>query len=117
GRRGYWRDVGTLESYWRANMDLLDDEPPLDLADVAWPLWTHQPVRSPARFVTGGIATSSIVAPGCVVAGRVQRSVLFAGCSIEKGALLENCLVLPNARIGRGARLANVIVDSGCGVP
>jgi len=117
GGRGYWRDVGTVESYWRANLDLLDDEPPLDLADEAWPLWTHQPVRSPARFVTGGAATSSIVAPGCIVAGRVHRSVLFAGCTIEKGASLDNCLVLPGARVERGARLANVIVDSGCDIP
>lgn len=117
GGRGYWRDVGTLESYWRANMDLLDEEPPLDLADQAWPVWTHQPVQSPARFVTGGTATRSIVAPGCIVGGRAHRSVLFTGCSIEKGASLESCLVLPGARIGRGARLANVIVDSGCEIP
>src|SRR5690606_28556981 len=117
GGRGYWRDVGTVESYWRANLDLLDDEPALDLADESWPLWTHQPMRSPTRFVTGGAATSSIVAPGCVVAGRAHRSVLFTGCSIEKGASLEHCLVLTGARIGRGARLTNVIVDSGCDIP
>jgi glucose-1-phosphate adenylyltransferase len=117
GGHTYWRDVGTLDSYWRANLDLLEDEPALDLADAAWPLWTHQPARSPARFVMGGAATSSIVAPACIVAGRVHRSVLFADCSIEKGASLEGCLILPGARIGRGARLRNVIVDSGCVIP
>jgi glucose-1-phosphate adenylyltransferase len=117
GGEAYWRDVGTLDSYWQANMDLLEDEPALDLADPAWPLWTHQPARSPARFLTGGAATSSIVAPGCVVAGRVHRSVLFADCNIEKSASLEGCLILPGARVGRGARLCNVIVDSGCDIP
>src|SRR5690606_10971160 len=66
GGRAYWRDVGTLDIYWQANMDLLEDEPALDLADAAWPLRTHQPALSPARFVMGGAATSSIVAPACV---------------------------------------------------
>ena len=118
GNPAYWRDVGTLESYWQAHMDLLEDEPALDLADAEWPLWTHQPARSPARFVGGGGgATSSIVAPACVVAGRVHRSVLFAGCTVDKGASLDGCLVLPHARVGRGCRLRNVIVDGGCAVP
>lgn len=117
GAPAYWRDVGTVDSYWQANLDLLDDDAPLDLHDPDWPLWTHQPLRTPSRFVRGGLATCSIVAPGSIVAGRVHRSVLFAGCAVAESSSIEGGLVLPGARIGRGCRMRNVIVDSGCSVP
>lgn len=98
-------------------MDLLDDDAPIDLDDPEWPLRTYQPTRAPSRFVKGGLATCSIVAPGGVVAGRVHRCVLFAGASIGSGSSAEGCLVLPDARIGLNCRLRNVVVDAGCVVP
>jgi glucose-1-phosphate adenylyltransferase len=113
----YWRDVGTVDSFWQANMDLLDDEPALDLHDEGWPIRTHQPPRSPTRFVRQGVATRSIVAAGCMVSGRVERSVVFAECSIGEGSSVEGSLILPRAKVGRNCRLKNVIVDGGCTVP
>jgi glucose-1-phosphate adenylyltransferase len=117
GRQGYWRDVGTIDSYWQANMDLLDDVSDLDLYDERWPIWTHQPLRSPSRFLGDGCASRSIVAPGSTVAGRVERSVLFADSVVGTGSVVTGSLVLPKARIGRDCRLHNAIVDSGCDIP
>ncbi len=112
--QAYWRDVGTVDSYWQANMDLLEDEPALDLHDSQWPIWTYHAPRSPTRFMREGSAVRSIVAPGCVVAGRVDHSVLFADAAVEQGSIVTGSLILPKARIGRDCRLTNVIVDSGC---
>jgi glucose-1-phosphate adenylyltransferase len=117
GRSAYWRDVGTIDSYWQANMDLLEERAELDLYDERWPIWTHQPLRSPSRFAGDGSATHSIVASGSVVAGRVERSVLFAESSVGAGSAIAGSLVLPKARVGRNCRLRNVIVDSGCEIP
>jgi glucose-1-phosphate adenylyltransferase len=117
GGQGYWRDVGTIDAYWQANMDLLEDAPELDVHDQRWPILTHQPLRTPARLLRGGSTTRSIVAAGGVIAGSVEDSVLFPECEIGRGAAVSGALVLPGARIGRNARLRNVIVDSGCEVP
>ncbi len=115
--QAYWRDVGTIDSYWQANMDLLEDFAELDLHDECWPILTHQPPRAPTRFLGAGSATRSIVAAGSLVAGQVERSVLFPECEIGHGSRVEGSLVLPNASIGRNCRLRNAIVDSGCEVP
>jgi glucose-1-phosphate adenylyltransferase len=117
GRQAYWRDVGTIDSYWQANMDLLDERSELDLYDRHWPIWTHQPLRSPSLFTGDGSASRSIVAAGSVVAGRVERSVLFAESAVGAGSAVTGSLVLPKARVGRDCRLQNVIVDSGCEIP
>jgi glucose-1-phosphate adenylyltransferase len=117
GEQAYWRDVGTVDSYWEANMDLLEDSPKLDLHDSAWPIWTHQPPRTPTRFMRDGVATRSLVAAGSLIAGRVDHSVVFSECEIGLGSLIEHSLVLPKARVGRHCRLHNVIIDSGCEVP
>jgi glucose-1-phosphate adenylyltransferase len=117
GRQAYWRDVGTVDSYWQANMDLLEVDADLDLHDEQWPIWTHQPSRAPTRFSGGGTAMRSIVAAGAEVSGCVDRSVLFVETSIGAGSTIAASLVLPKARIGRNCRLRNVIVDSACEVP
>jgi glucose-1-phosphate adenylyltransferase len=113
----YWRDVGTIDSYWRANMELLEDDPPLALHDDRWPIWTHQTQCPPPMFVGAGTALRSIVSGGCRVAGLVERSVLSQGCSIGAGAAIESSVVLPNATIGRDCRIRRAIVESGCTIP
>lgn len=117
GRPAYWRDVGTLDSYWQANMELLDEQPAFDLYDTCWPLWTHQPQRPPPRFVGAGGALRSIVSAGCSVAGSVEGSLLSPDCRVEAGARIESSVVLPNVTVGRGSRIRGAIVDAGVTVP
>jgi glucose-1-phosphate adenylyltransferase len=115
--QGYWRDVGTLDSYWRANMELVANDPALNLHDTTWPIWTHQRQCPPPRFVGGGVAQASIVSPGCSVMGRLDRTVLSRNCRIEQGAELTDSVVLPDACIGRDCRIQRAIIDTGCTVP
>lgn len=117
GRGAYWRDIGTVDSYWRAHMELLAESPALDFHDESWPLRTHQPSCAPPRFVGAGTARSSIVSNGCHVAGSVERSVLSTRCRVETGASVAQSVVLPGARIGRDCRIRRAIVDSGCVIP
>jgi glucose-1-phosphate adenylyltransferase len=116
----YWRDVGTLDAYWEANMDLARVTPDLNLYDRDWPVWTYQEQLPPAKFVFDadgrrGLAVDSMVSGGCVVSGAtVRRSVLFSNVRVEDGALLEDCVVLPDVVIGPGVRLCRAIVDRHC---
>ena len=119
----YWRDVGTLDAYWEANLDLTAVMPALDLYDDEWPIWTYQPQRPPAKFLFDedhrrGMATDSLVAAGCVVSGAtVRRSLLFRDVRVEAGALIEDSVVLPDAQIGSGCRIRKAIVDANCRIP
>lgn len=123
GDRPYWRDVGTLEAYWEANMDLTRVVPELNLYDESWPVLGRQPTRPPAKFVfddTGrrGMAIDSLVSGGCIVSGAtVRRSILFDGVRVAEGSLVEDAVVLPGVRIGRDAVLRRAIVDKGCVLP
>lgn len=123
GEPAYWRDVGTLDTYWKANIELLGVEPELDFYDNEWPLWTYQAQMPPAKFVYDmedcrGIAVDSIVSGGCIVAGAtVRRSVLFSEVRIEPGSVLEDSVVLPGVRVGRNCRLRRAIIDGGCQIP
>jgi glucose-1-phosphate adenylyltransferase len=117
GRRAYWRDVGTLDSYWQANMELLAEQPELDLYDEQWPLWTHPPQLPPPRFVGDGAALRSIVSAGCSVGGRVEESLLSVSCRVGAGTKLKACVVLPDVEIGRNCRIRRAIVDSGASIP
>ena len=116
----YWRDVGTLDAYWEANLDLARVTPDLNLYDRDWPVWTYQEQLPPAKFVFDGehrrgMAVDSMVSGGCVVSGAtVRRSVLFSNVRVEDGALLEDCVVLPDVVIGPGVRLRRAIVDRHC---
>ncbi|MEF3306083.1 glucose-1-phosphate adenylyltransferase [Paenibacillus sp. GYB003] len=110
---GYWKDVGTIESLWEANMDLLEDEPALDLTDRTWRIYTANPNR-PAQYVSPlASVQSSLVSEGCVVEGRVDRSVLFHGVKVGIGSLIEDSVIMPGATIGRGARIVRAIVGEG----
>jgi glucose-1-phosphate adenylyltransferase len=108
----YWRDVGTLDAYWQANMDLLARTPGIDLHDPAWPIRTHNPQSPPSQLLAGSRVESSIVASGCVVGGVVSRSVVFTGAHVAPGARIEDSLVLPGARIGRDCVVRHAIIDS-----
>ena len=121
--QAYWRDVGTIDAYWEANVDLTDFVPALDLYDRNWPIWTYGEITPPAKFIHDeenrrGHAISSLVSGGCVVSGAgVHRSLLFTGVRVNSYAQLEGAVVLPYADIGRSARLTNVVVDRGARVP
>ena len=119
----YWRDVGTLDAYWEANVDLTDVVPALDLYDRDWPIWSYAEITPPAKFVHDvdgrrGVGISSLVSGGCIVSGSTLRhSLLFTGVHLHSYGYVENAVVLPNVEIGRGARLTNVIVDAGVRIP
>jgi glucose-1-phosphate adenylyltransferase len=119
----YWRDVGTIDAYWEANVDLTDFVPALDLYDRSWPIWTYAEITPPAKFIHDeekrrGHAISSLVSGGCVISGAgVHRSLLFTGARVNSFAQLEGAVVLPYADIGRSARLTNVVIDRGVHVP
>lgn len=119
----YWRDVGTLDAYWAANVDLTDIVPALDLYDRDWPIWTYAEITPPAKFVHDvdgrrGIGTSSLVSGGCIVSGSALRhSLLFTGVHLHSYGSVENAVILPYVEIGRGVRLDKVIVDSDVRIP
>ena len=122
GGEPYWRDAGTLDAYWEANMELAKVSPQLNLYDREWPIWTFQEQLPPAKFVFDdegkrGVAVDSMVSGGCIVSGAtVRRSVLFSNVRVQEGAVLEDCVVLPDVVIGPGVRLSRAIVDRQCRV-
>ncbi len=119
----YWRDVGTVDAYWEANIDLTDVVPDLDLYDNDWPIWTYGEITPPAKFVHDldgrrGHAITSLVSGGCVVSGAfLRRSLLFTGVRVNSYANVENAVVMPYANVARSARLKNVVIDRGVQIP
>lgn len=119
----YWRDVGTLDAYYAANMDLLEPVPPLDLYQEDWPIRSYQLQTPPARTVPGasgseGIFINAIIAGGCVIAGgSVQRSILFPQVLVEDEAVVEESILFQGVRVGEGARLRGCIVEKGVSIP
>ena len=121
-REHYWRDVGTVDAYWEANVDLTATEPLLNLYDARWPVWTYQPQLPPAKFVHNqidrhGIAIESTIAGGCIISGELNRSVLFSGCRVHSYTRINWSVLLPDVEIGRHARLSRCIVDHGVRIP
>jgi glucose-1-phosphate adenylyltransferase len=121
--QAYWRDVGTVDAYWDANIDLTDVVPALDLFDHDWPIWTYAEVTPPAKFVHNeagrrGEAVNSLISGGCIVSGAALcRSLLFTGVHVHSFAHVENAVILPSVDVGRSARLANVVIDRGVRIP
>lgn len=119
----YWRDVGTLDAYWEANIDLTDVVPSLDLYDRDWPIWTYAEVVPPAKFVHDvdgrrGEAVASLVSGGCIVSGAtVRRSLLFTNVHVHSYATLNGAVLMPGVDVARDARLTQVIVDRGARIP
>jgi glucose-1-phosphate adenylyltransferase len=122
GHEPYWRDVGTIDAYWDANIDLTATDPLLNLYDTHWPVWTYQPQLPPAKFVHNaddrrGMAIESLVSGGCIVSGSVLRSVLFSQVRVHSHAQVQWSVVLPGVEVGRHARLTRCVVDRDCIIP
>lgn len=119
----YWRDVGTVDAFWKANIDLTGFEPELDLWDRNWPIWTYSESVPPAKFIHNeenrrGLAVSSLVSGGCIISGtEVKNSLLFTGVHANSWASLDHAVVLPYATISRHARLTKVVIDRGVVIP
>ncbi|MDT8363100.1 MAG: glucose-1-phosphate adenylyltransferase [Nitrosomonas sp.] len=119
----YWRDVGTVNAYWEANIDLTTVTPDLNLYDEDWPIWTYQEQLPPAKFVFDdsdrrGQALDSMVSGGCIISGStVRRSLLFSNVQVRSFSTIEDCVILPNVDIGRHARLRRVVIEKNCVIP
>ena len=119
----YWRDVGTLDAYWEANIDLTDTVPKLNMYDRDWPIWTDQIIASPAKFVHDeegrrGMAISSLISQDCIVSGATaHRSLLFTGVKMGSYSRADETVILPYCNIGRSAHLSRCIIDSGVRIP
>jgi glucose-1-phosphate adenylyltransferase len=119
----YWRDVGTVDAYWEANIDLVTVTPELNLYDEDWPIWTHQEQLPPAKFVFDdndrrGQALDSSVSGGCIISGAtVRRSLLFSNVKVNSFSNVEDSVIQPNVVIGRHARLRRVVVEKQCIIP
>ncbi|MCQ9135742.1 MULTISPECIES: glucose-1-phosphate adenylyltransferase [Streptomyces] len=115
--QGYWRDVGTLDAYYDAHMDLIAERPAFNLYNRSWPIYTHSGQLSPARFNAGGIAGESIISSGCLIRGQVTRSVLSPGVVVDPGAVVQGSILHDNVHIGRGAVVRGAVLDKNVEVP
>ena len=118
----YWRDVGTIDAYWEANIDLTATVPELNLYDRSWPIWTYQEQLPPAKFVHNeanrrGEAIESSVSAGCILSGSVHNSLLFSNCRVHSYTQIHGAVLLPEVQVGRNVRLTKVVVDRGCRIP
>ncbi len=123
GEQGFWRDVGTVDSFWAANMELVDPMPELNLYDREWPIRTYQPQLPSAKFVMDegqqqGEVVNSIVSGGCIIsASSLRRSLLFSNVRVHARSVLEETVVFPEVEIGRDSRIRRAVIDSGCRIP
>ena len=121
--RPYWRDVGTIDAFWEANLELTRVSPALNLYDQNWPIWTHQEQLPPAKFVFDmegrrGAAIDSMVSGGCIVSGStLYNAILFSNVRVHSFCDIRDAVILPDVVIGRGAKLKRVVLDQGCRVP
>ena len=122
-KEAYWRDVGTVDAFWKANLDLTDFDPELDIYDRDWPIWTYSEIVPPAKFIHDdddrrGSAVSSLVSGGCIVSGStIANSLLFTGVHTHSFSSLKHVVALPRVRINRNADLTNVVIDRGVEIP
>jgi len=112
--KGYWQDVGTVESYWRTSLDLLSDEPGIELNDLGWLIYTRSEERPPARIGPQASVTRSMVSHGCVIEGTVEHSILSPGVRVGADAIIRNSIVMFDTEVGAGAVLDRAIVDKDC---
>jgi glucose-1-phosphate adenylyltransferase len=121
--QSYWRDVGTIDAYYEANLELVHVRPELNIYDEDWPIWTYQVQQPPAKFILDedgrrGTAVNSMVSGGCIISGAVVReSLLFSNVRVEERSTLQRSVILPNVEIGRNCLIKGAIVDEGCEVP
>ena len=123
GEQSYWRDVGTIDAYWAANMELIGVQPDLNLYDDKWPIWTYQAQTPPAKFVFDdddrrGQAIDSMVSGGCVISGStVKHSLLFSQVRVNSYSVVKDSVVMPDVNIGRHCRITKAIIEKGCQIP
>jgi len=123
GEQSYWRDVGTLDAYWSANMELIGVNPDLNLYDKTWPIWTYQAQNPPAKFIFDdkerrGQAIDSMVSGGCIISGAtVKHSLIFSDVRVNSFSTVVDSVILPEAVIGRNCRITKAIIEKGCHVP
>jgi glucose-1-phosphate adenylyltransferase len=121
--QSYWRDVGTIDAYYEANLELVHVRPELNIYDEDWPIWTYQVQQPPAKFILDedgrrGTAVNSMVSGGCIISGAVVReSLLFSNVRVEERSTIQRSVILPNVEIGRNCRINGAILDEGCEVP
>ncbi|HSI56549.1 MAG TPA: glucose-1-phosphate adenylyltransferase [Ideonella sp.] len=122
--RAYWRDVGTVEAYWAANLDLASTTPELNMYDSDWPIWTYQEQLPPAKFVHDepngrrGMAVNSLVSGGCIVSGAsIANSVLFSNVLVQSFSVIDQAVVLPDVQINRHCRVSKAVIDRRCKLP
>jgi glucose-1-phosphate adenylyltransferase len=119
----YWRDVGTVDAFWSANLDLASISPELNLYDRDWPIWTYQEQLPPAKFVFDkngqqGVAVNTLVSGGCIIEGsHVSSSVLFSNVRVSSFSRIDQAVLLPGTEVGEGCRLSKVVVDRQCIIP
>lgn len=119
----YWRDVGTVDAFWSANMDLASNMPELNLYDKDWPIWTYQQQLPSAKFVpdnngVNGVARNTLVSGGCIVCGSaISHAVMFSNVKVASFCILDQAVILPDVEIGEGCRLSKVVIDHGCVIP
>ncbi len=123
GEQPYWRDVGTVDAFWEANMELISVSPQLNLYDQQWPIWTYQEQLPPAKFVFDdddrrGMAVDSLVSGGCLISGaKIKNSLLFSNVKLNSYSLLEEAVVLPDVEIGRNCSIKKAVIDKGANIP
>jgi len=123
GRQAYWRDVGTVDAFWAANLELIGVIPELNLYDQDWPIWTYQEQMPPAKFIFDdqerrGMAVDSMVSGGCVISGAtIRHSLLFSNVKVNSYSVLQHAVVLPDVEIARHCRVQNAVIDKGCRIP
>ena len=122
-KNNYWRDVGTIDSFWEANMELVEPVPALNLYDEEWPIWTYQEQLPPAKFVWDsdnrrGQAINSVVSGGCIISGSLlKRSLCFSNVRVHSYSYIEEAVMLPNVEVGRHCTIKKVVLDRGCIIP
>jgi len=123
GLQAYWRDVGTVDAFWEANLELIGVTPELNLYDEEWPIWTYQSQFPPAKFVHDqddrrGMTVDSMVSGGCIISGAtVRHSLLFSNVMVRSYSVIEDAVILPDVRIGQNCYLSRVVIDKGCDIP
>jgi len=123
GKQAYWRDVGTIDAFWAANLELIGVTPELNLYDKTWPIWTYQEQLPPAKFIFDnddrrGMAVDSMVSGGCIISGsKVSNSLLFSNVRLNSYSEVNDSVILPNVDIGRHCRITKAVIDKGCKIP
>lgn len=122
GIQSYWRDVGTIDSFWEANLELIGVTPELNLYDENWPIWTSQEQLPPAKFIFDdddrrGMAVDSMVSGGCIISGaHVCHSLLFSNVTVADYSVIDSSVVLPDVRIGKNCVIKHAVIDKGCDI-